>query len=94
VKAQLSLIRPLAGLTKRQFQVLSYLGVGYSDKEVARLLSVSLKTVRHHREAIMRVLHVSSAGQLAARWYAIQVERDLKLTPVKREEQKLPRRFT
>ncbi len=47
-------------LTNREFQVFCYLTEGKSHQEVARLLSISVKTVRTHRSRIFEKLDVKS----------------------------------
>jgi len=40
-------------LTARQFEVLTYLTDGHTDKELAKLLGISAPTARHHVNAII-----------------------------------------
>lgn len=53
-----------ASLTEREFQVLSLLAEGKSNKEVAHLLSISPKTVSVHRANIMAKLNLRSSFDL------------------------------
>lgn len=58
------------GLTDRQRQVLQLVAEGATNKEIARILEVSIKTAQFHRGQIMRKLGVHSAVKLAA--YAVK----------------------
>lgn len=57
-------------LTGREQEVLSYLARGYTNKEVAEKLYVSIKTIESHRANIMRKLNISSRHELVD--YAIR----------------------
>lgn len=52
-------------LTDRQKEVLQLLAEGRSNKEIAAILGVSVKTVEFHRGQIMRTLGVHTAAELA-----------------------------
>jgi DNA-binding NarL/FixJ family response regulator len=54
-------------LTTREREVLRHLARGYSYKEIARQLSISVKTVETHASAVLRKLQLSSRHQLT-RW--------------------------
>ena len=54
-------------LTTREREVLRHLARGYSYKEIARQLSISIKTVETHASAVLRKLQLSSRHQLT-RW--------------------------
>jgi DNA-binding NarL/FixJ family response regulator len=54
-------------LTVREREVLRHLARGYSYKEIARQLSISIKTVETHASAVLRKLQLSSRHQLT-RW--------------------------
>ncbi|PWT98224.1 MAG: DNA-binding response regulator [Terriglobia bacterium] len=56
--------RAEAGLTDRQREVLQLIAEGRSNKEVAAILKISVKTVEFHRERLMRKLGVRSAAEL------------------------------
>jgi DNA-binding NarL/FixJ family response regulator len=51
------------GLTRRQTEVLVFLMEGWSNKAIARELSLSVDTVKDHVTALMRALNVSSRTQ-------------------------------
>ena len=54
-------------LTPREREVLRLIARGYAYKEVARELSISIKTVESHVSAVLRKLQLSSRHQLT-RW--------------------------
>jgi DNA-binding NarL/FixJ family response regulator len=56
---------PLAALTGRELQVLRLLGAGRALGEIARELSLSVKTVGTHRERLKNKLGVENARELA-----------------------------
>jgi DNA-binding NarL/FixJ family response regulator len=56
-------------LTAREQEVMRLLARGYAYKEIARRLSISIKTVESHASAVLRKLQLSSRNELA-RWAA------------------------
>ena len=54
-------------LTQREREVMRYIARGYSYKEVARELHISIKTVESHVSAVLRKLQLSSRHELT-RW--------------------------
>jgi len=61
---------PYEALTDREKQVLKLVAEGRSNKEVAELLDISVKTAMSHREHIMRKLNLHSRTDLIK--FAIQ----------------------
>lgn len=59
----------LDSLTPREQQVMRLIARGYSYKEVAAELFISVKTVETHVSAVLRKLQLSNRGELA-RWAA------------------------
>jgi two-component system, NarL family, response regulator NreC len=59
-----------ATLTEREREVLQYLAEGKSTKEMADVLSVSIKTIETHRHNIMDKLNLHSVAELTK--YAIR----------------------
>lgn len=57
-------------LTVREREVLKLVAEGKSNKEVAELLNISLRTVHHHRASLMQKLNISKTAGLVR--YAIQ----------------------
>jgi DNA-binding NarL/FixJ family response regulator len=53
-----------AGLTVRESEVLRFLALGYSNKEIAATLSISVKTVETHRSSGMMRLGITSRAAL------------------------------
>lgn len=58
-----------AALTSRELEVISLIARGYRTREMAKLMSLSHKTVEKHRTNLMRKLGLRSAAAVAA--YAI-----------------------
>jgi DNA-binding NarL/FixJ family response regulator len=56
-----------APLTPRESEILSALGEGMSNKEVARALGISAHTVKFHLETIFRKLEVTSRAEAVAK---------------------------
>lgn len=56
--------RPAVRLTPRQRDVLSHLARGQSNKEIARSLSVSVKTVEYHRAELIARLDLHDVASL------------------------------
>jgi DNA-binding NarL/FixJ family response regulator len=57
-------------LTSRERGVVQLIAEGHSNKQIANVLSISVKTVESHRAAVMRKLNVSSAAALVR--YAVR----------------------
>lgn len=58
---------PLCGLTLREYEIVQLLAEGNSNKEVAKQLFISSKTVETHRATIMSKLGLSNIAHLV-RW--------------------------
>lgn len=65
---------PVTTLSDRELEVFQLIGKGYGRKEIAEILSVSVKTVGSYREYIKRKLHVKNSPDLMKR--AIEWSRD------------------
>ncbi len=57
-------------LTPRERQIIQLIAEGHTNKQIANLLNLSLKTVETHRAAVMRKLNLSSSAELVR--YAIR----------------------
>jgi len=57
-------------LTVREKQVLTLVAEGHKSKDIARLLSISIRTVEHHRANIMKKTEIKSTADLIK--YAMQ----------------------
>ncbi len=57
-------------LTTREREILKFIAEGKSNKKVASLLNISIRTVEHHRENIMYKLNLKNIVELIK--YAIQ----------------------
>jgi DNA-binding NarL/FixJ family response regulator len=62
--------RTVSAITSRQRTVVQLIAEGHTNKEVARVLNISLKTAETHRATIMRKLQVHSSADLVR--YAIR----------------------
>jgi len=58
------------GLTAREREILQLIAEGYTNKEIASILSLSVKTVQSHRTNLMNKLDLHDRGELIK--YAIQ----------------------
>jgi DNA-binding NarL/FixJ family response regulator len=56
-----------APLTERERQIVHCIDQGYSNKEIARHLSIELSTVKNHVHSILDKLQVARRGEAAAR---------------------------
>jgi NarL family two-component system response regulator LiaR len=61
---------PLTRLTLREIEVLTLVAKGYSNKEIARDLKISVKTVKTHVSNILSKLHMMDRTQAAL--YAVR----------------------
>lgn len=55
---------PIERLSNRELQVLSLLGRGFSSREAAESLHVSIKTIESHRQGLKRKLRLATNAQL------------------------------
>lgn len=62
--------RAASRLTPREHEVLTYIAEGYTNREIAEALVISVKTVDRHRENIMRKLNLHNRVELVK--YAIE----------------------
>lgn len=53
-------------LTARQLEVLHHVLLGYTNKQIGRILNISAFTVRNHVSKLLRLLNVSTRWQLRA----------------------------
>lgn len=58
------------GLSPREREVLQLIAEGYTSKQIAEILSISVKTVQAHRNNLMSKLNLHDRGELIK--YAIQ----------------------
>ena len=66
-------VQPMAnvdGLSPREREVLQLIAEGYTNKQIAEILSISIKTVQSHRANLMGKLDLHNRGDLIK--YAIQ----------------------
>lgn len=61
---------PQGALTSREYEVLSLVGQGHSNREIATALTISENTVKNHLRNILQKLHFENRVQAAA--YAIR----------------------
>ena len=51
-------------LTRREMEIISLIADGLSSKEIAKQLSISMKTVETHRARIIKKLNVRNVAEL------------------------------
>ena len=56
-----------AGLTPRQLQILAHVSRGHTDKQIARELALSPRTVEMHVQRVMNTLHCRTRAEAVAR---------------------------
>ena len=56
----------VAPLTKRETQILTYIAEGNSNKEIARILTISEQTIKNHVSAILRKLNANDRAHAVA----------------------------
>jgi len=61
---------PAQVLSQREFQVMGYLAAGMTNREIARLLSISVKTVDTHRGHVLKKLKLRNNSDITR--FAIQ----------------------
>jgi DNA-binding NarL/FixJ family response regulator len=61
---------PTNGLSRRESEVLQLIAEGYTNKQIAEILCISIKTVQSHRGNLMEKLGLHDRGELIK--YAIQ----------------------
>jgi DNA-binding NarL/FixJ family response regulator len=62
--------KSLGSLTNREREILQLIAEGKSNKKISRLLSISVRTVEHHRFSIMRKLNETNIAGLVR--YAVK----------------------
>ena len=65
VRIRVEASRPLVPLSKRESEVLPWLIVGKTDRDIGQILSISPKTVNFHVESIKRKYNVTNRVALA-----------------------------
>lgn len=65
--ADLSQLRPVVDITKREREVAMHLVAGHTSKEIARLLDLSPRTIEAHRARLMAKFRASNSSQLITR---------------------------
>ncbi len=55
---------PLHALTSRQREILQLVAEGHTNKEMASILTLSLKTIEFHKHRLMRALGIHTAAEL------------------------------
>lgn len=68
VKKKMSYGEALQMLSDREEEVLKLAGKGYSNKQIAEELTISVRTVQAHRNAICNKIGVHGRGKLQ-KWY-------------------------
>lgn len=58
-------------LTERENIVFNLIAKGFTDREIADQLSVSISTARKHRENLLGKFHFSKSAQLVVEYFAL-----------------------
>ncbi|MCJ8274002.1 MAG: LuxR C-terminal-related transcriptional regulator, partial [Psychrosphaera sp.] len=53
-----------AQLTKREKETVSHIARGHTNKEIAAILSLSVKTIDNHRTNLMKKLNLHNTAEL------------------------------
>jgi two-component system response regulator NreC len=64
VRGQNAWAGPMENLTNREREVLTLIGEGKTNQEIAKALSISRKTVDKHRASLMEKLQINSRAEL------------------------------
>lgn len=56
----------IGGLTRREIEVLKYIGMALSDKEIGEKLKISYRTVGNHRTNLLQKIQVNKTAGLVA----------------------------
>ncbi|MBL0357547.1 MAG: helix-turn-helix transcriptional regulator [Chitinophagaceae bacterium] len=56
----------LPNVSNREIEVLKYLAIGYSSKQIAAELNIAVKTTDNHRQNLLRKTNTKSSGELVA----------------------------
>jgi len=65
--ADISEVRPVTAMTRRERQVATLIAEGHTSKEIARLLGISYRTVDVHRARLLDKFEVKNSLELVAR---------------------------
>jgi ATP/maltotriose-dependent transcriptional regulator MalT len=64
---------PLAEFTERELEILNLLANGFSDREIANLLFLSVNTIKWYNRRIFAKLEVCSRTQAVSRSYQLNL---------------------
>lgn len=56
----------LPNISMRELEVLKYLAIGYSSKQIAAELGITVKTIDNHRQNLLKKTNTKSSGELVA----------------------------
>jgi DNA-binding NarL/FixJ family response regulator len=56
----------LPKITSREIEILRYLAIGYSSKQIAEELNIAVKTIDNHRQNMLRKTNTKSSPELVA----------------------------
>jgi DNA-binding NarL/FixJ family response regulator len=83
--------QPVAALTVRELQVMRLIGEGYSNKDIALELRISLPTVKNHVHHVLEKLRVRRRVEAATLWRTRQAIGAGTESPVESTREALPR---
>ncbi|MBU1315975.1 MAG: LuxR C-terminal-related transcriptional regulator [Alphaproteobacteria bacterium] len=68
------MLKPDAGLTEREQQVMALLAGGLGNKTIAAKLGLQEKTIKHHLTRVFRKLAVRNRTEAAIAWLGLQTD--------------------
>lgn len=65
--------QPIGNISDRELEVMRLVGMGFSNKEIADDLTITVKTVKNHISAVIKVTGASNRWDAYQRSLAVEV---------------------